>query len=233
MDRIKVAILINNQPNLAVVILRAEAEIELIRHRAMQFEDVAVGVVDVLSGDHASFGDIADDVSVVVVAREIKHTVDRDSEKSTDTACTLFRAGEVVAPEVFAGAHCAVGERDGLQDDIVAVPYKVMCLRQLPFGPVVPLDGLADAVVPVIVGVLDGKGVFSRDNRTSRKQTVLRVEGVSETSVVGHVAIGVVGERNGRRDGGIAPYLRILVKVVGRVGVLLLLLQTRSHAKLT
>ena len=51
------------------MILRAEAEIELIRHRAMQFEDVAVGVVDVLSGDHASFGDIADDVSVVVVAR--------------------------------------------------------------------------------------------------------------------------------------------------------------------
>lgn len=71
----------------------------------------------------------------------------------------------------------------------------------------------------MIVGVLDGKGVFSRDNRTSRNQTVLRVEGVSETSVVGHVTIGVVGERNGRRDGGIAPYLRILVKVVGRVGV--------------
>ena len=85
--------------------------------------------------------------------------------------------------------------------------------------PVVPLDGLADAVAPVIVGVLDGKGVFSRDNRTSRNQTVLRVEGVSETSVVGHVTIGVVGERNGRRDGGIAPYLRILVEVVGRVGV--------------
>ena len=89
----------------------------------------------------------------------------------------------------------------------------------MPFGPVVPLDGLADAVVPVIVGVLDGKGVFSRGNRISRSQTVLRVEGVSETSVVGHVTIGVVGERNGRRDGGIAPYLRILVEVVGRVGV--------------
>ena len=61
--------LIGKHSGLTVVILRAEAEIELIRHRAMQFEDVAVGVVDVLSGDHASFGDIADDVSVVVVAR--------------------------------------------------------------------------------------------------------------------------------------------------------------------
>ena len=53
--------------------LRREVEGELRGERAGGGEEIAVGIVDALRGEVARFGDVGDDVAVVVVAGEIRH----------------------------------------------------------------------------------------------------------------------------------------------------------------
>ena len=110
------AALVGEHSGLAVEILRTESEIELIRHRAIVLDDIAVGIVDVLSGDRAGFRHVAHDVAVVVITGDEEDPIDGYGKKSTDSSRTLLRAGQVIAPEVLTDTRRAVREGDPLED---------------------------------------------------------------------------------------------------------------------
>ena len=101
---IVVTALVGDEAEFAVVVLCAEAESEEIRRRTVGFNDITVRVVDVLRGEGAGFGDVADDVRVVAVEGEIEGAVDGNGEQPFDSARALLGAGAVGAPVVFAGA---------------------------------------------------------------------------------------------------------------------------------
>ena len=60
------------------MVFGAEAEREHIGERPRRLNDVAVWIVGVRGGGGAGLGDVADDVAVVVVARDVELAVDAD-----------------------------------------------------------------------------------------------------------------------------------------------------------
>ena len=153
MVREVVAKLIGEHACFAVEILRAEAEREDIYVRANRFDDVAVWVVHVLRSNRAGFRHITHDVAVVVITGDEEGPIDGYGKKSTDSSRALFRAGQVIAPEVFAGMGRAIDEHDPFEDDVHVVPNKSMRFARLPLLAVEPLDTLHNAAVLVVVGV--------------------------------------------------------------------------------
>ena len=111
------------------------------------------------------FGDVQNNVAVVIVAGNIEYAVHRHGQQPLYSARVLLRAGLVRAPEILERAGRAVGELDLLKDDVIAVPYKRVRLLRFPFvypdrrrrrrrnAGIEPLDGLADSPVAVVVGV--------------------------------------------------------------------------------
>ena len=95
------ATLVGNKARFTVGVTRRESDIEHIGKCAVLINDIAVGIVHILCCDVATFGHIAHDITDLVIAREVEHAINRDGEKPADTARALFRAGEVIAPEVF------------------------------------------------------------------------------------------------------------------------------------
>ena len=69
--------LVVNHAGLAVMALRAETEGKLRGERSAHVGNVAVWIVGVLRGDVPCLGDVSDDVSVVVVAWDVEHAINR------------------------------------------------------------------------------------------------------------------------------------------------------------
>ena len=159
------SLLIADHAGLAVVVLRAEAEGEHIGEETGGFSDVAVRVVGVLRGNRASLRNVENNVSVVVVARNVADAVHRHGEQTADSARALLPTGLVQAPEVLKSSGRAVGELDFLQDDVVAVPDESMGFESLPLirpgwwrgrrcaRGMKTLHCLADSAVAVVVGI--------------------------------------------------------------------------------
>lgn len=75
---------------------------------------------------------------------------------------------------------------------------------------------LADAPMPVVVGVPHAHGAIGERDRCRRNQPVLRVVGVGQRPVVHEVPVGVVERRTWRAGG--ARHGRVLVERVGERG---------------
>ena len=93
--------LVGDEAGFAVEGFRAEAECEGVGERTSGGNDRAERIVDASGGGGAVFGDVAHDVAVVVVKREVERAVDANGEESPDATRALLRAGEVRSPEIF------------------------------------------------------------------------------------------------------------------------------------
>ena len=144
---------------------RRKAEGELGGERAGGGEEIAVGIVDVLRGEVARFGDVGDDVAVVVVAGEMEHAVERDRKQSAHAARALLRAGEVGSPEAFARARRAVCEDDALKNDVAVVPDERVRRVGLPraIGKL-RHDLPRPAVAVIVAGIIRGRATISTFN---------------------------------------------------------------------
>lgn len=150
------------------------------------------------------FGDVQNNVAVVIVAGNIEYAVHRHGQQPLYSARVLFRSGLVRAPEILECAGRAVGELDLLKDDVIAVPYKRVRLLRFPFvypdrrrrrrrnAGIEPLDGLADSPVAVVVGVQHADRAVRLRRRSHRDKAVLGIVSVGERAVARHVAVGVV-----------------------------------------
>ena len=200
-----------------VEVLGGKAVREGVGERSGGGDCAAEGVVSVLCNGGARGVEVAGDVPVIVIARNIRHAVYGKVKQSADAASSLQRAGEVFAPIVVDCRNRAV--RAG-NDLLYEIPIVVeVCVRG--GGREFP-----DAASGCVVGKSgDGDAVGG-----NRGQAAGCVVGVGEYAVGGQVAVGVVcgidlTQRRGAAERRLARRTRptfdggVLVETIGRVDV--------------
>ena len=104
-----------------VEILSGEAVAEEVGERARLGNGVAKGVVGVMRYNTTTGVEVAGDVAVVVVSRDIGQAVDGKEQQTPDTASALRSARQILAPEIAYRSCRAVGVGNALFNEVPVV----------------------------------------------------------------------------------------------------------------
>jgi len=115
------------ESSLGVVILCREAVTEEVGERARLRDGVAEGIVGILRNRVAIRIEVAGNIAVVVVERDVDSVIDCKVQQPADAACALRRAGEVFAPIVVDYRGCAVCVGDSLFYEVPIIVEKSSC----------------------------------------------------------------------------------------------------------